>query len=83
MRRLFKEILNASRPSEHPPVGGENVKTLRWDHSLQIQNLLLFVLLKFGIFCFVFISEYHFYVRFYVKGCHTGYGSQIENITDG
>ena len=50
----FKKILNASRPSEHPPVGGENVKTLRWDHSLQIQNLLLFVLLKFRVLCFHF-----------------------------
>ena len=25
---------NAARPSEHPPVRGENVKTFRWDHSL-------------------------------------------------
>ena len=83
MRRLFKKILNASRPSEHPPVGGENVKTLRWDHSLQIQNLLLFVLLKFRVFCFYFFFKYHFYVKFYVKGCHTENGSQIENITDG
>ena len=31
--------LNASRPSEHPPVRGGNVKTLRWDHRLQRQNL--------------------------------------------
>ena len=31
-----KKILNASRPSEHPPVRGENVKTFRWDHRLQI-----------------------------------------------
>ena len=29
--------LNASRPSEHPPVRGENVKTFGWDHRLQIQ----------------------------------------------
>ena len=35
----FKKKLNASRPSEHPQVRGENVKTFRWDHRLQIQNL--------------------------------------------
>ena len=32
---------NAPRPSEHPPVRGENVKTFRWDHRLQIQNLFM------------------------------------------
>ena len=26
---LFKKTMNASRPSEHPPVRGENVKTFR------------------------------------------------------
>ena len=26
---FFKKNLNASRPSEHPPVRGENVKTFR------------------------------------------------------
>ena len=36
---FLKENLNASRPSEHPPVRGENVKMFRWDHSLQRQNL--------------------------------------------
>ena len=35
----LKKNLNASRPSEHPQVRGENVKTFRWDHRLQIQNL--------------------------------------------
>ena len=25
---------NASRPSEHPPVRGKNIKTIRWDHRL-------------------------------------------------
>ena len=34
----FKENLNASRPSEHPPVRGENAKTFRWDHRLQTQT---------------------------------------------
>ena len=34
-----KKNQNAPRPSEHPPVGGENVKTFRWDHRLQTQNL--------------------------------------------
>ena len=34
---FFKKKLNASRPSEYPPVRGENVKTFRWDHRLQIQ----------------------------------------------
>ena len=30
---LFQKNLNASRPSEHPPVkGGGYVKTFRWDH---------------------------------------------------
>ena len=64
---LLKKNLNASRPSEHSPVGGEmskrlggvigckdktsssehppvrgeNVKTFRWDHRLQIQNLFM------------------------------------------
>ena len=33
--------LNASRPSEHPPIRGENVKSFRWDHRLQIQNLFM------------------------------------------
>ena len=37
----FKENLNASRPSEHPPVRGENVKTFRWDHRLQINTKYL------------------------------------------
>ena len=30
--------MNASRPSEHPPVRGENVKTFRWDHRLQYKT---------------------------------------------
>ena len=33
-----KKNLNASRPSEHPPVRGENVKTFRWDHRLQYKT---------------------------------------------
>ena len=34
--------MNASRPSEHPPVRGKYVKTFsRWDHRLQIQNLYM------------------------------------------
>ena len=39
--RVYKEKSNASRPSEHPPVRGRNVKTFGWDHRLQMQNLLL------------------------------------------
>ena len=35
---------NAPRPYEHPPVRGGNVKTFRWDHRLQIQNLLMALL---------------------------------------
>ena len=31
----LKKNQNAPRPSEHPPVKGENVKTFRWDHRLQ------------------------------------------------
>ena len=38
---FLKKHLNASRPSEHPPVRGENVKTFRWDHRPQIQNLFM------------------------------------------
>ena len=37
----LKKNLNASRPSEHPPVRGKNVKTFRWDRRLQIQNLFM------------------------------------------
>ena len=33
--------LNASRPSEHPPVRGRNVKTFRWNHRLQRPNLFM------------------------------------------
>ena len=33
----LKKNMNASRPYEHPPVRGENVKTFRWDHRLQRQ----------------------------------------------
>ena len=29
------------KKSEHPPVRGGNVKTFRWDHGLQIQNLFV------------------------------------------
>ena len=36
---LKKIKLDASRPSGHPPVKEENVKTFRWDHNrLQRQN---------------------------------------------
>ena len=38
---LFKKTMNASRPSEYPPVRGKNVKTFRYDHRLHIQNLCL------------------------------------------
>ena len=38
---ILKKNLKASRPSEHPPVRGKNVKTFRWDHGLQIQNLFM------------------------------------------
>ena len=38
----LKKNMNASRPSEHSPVRGRrNVKTFRWDHRLQIQNLFM------------------------------------------
>ena len=40
----LKKILNSSRPSELPPVRGENVKTFRRDHSLQRQNLFMALL---------------------------------------
>ena len=32
---LLDTSLNASRPSDHPPVRGENVTTFRWDHRLE------------------------------------------------
>ena len=36
---LGVQNLNASRPSEHPPVRGENLKKFRCDHNgLQIQT---------------------------------------------
>ena len=37
----LKKNQDAPRPSEHPPVRGKNVKTFRWDHRPQIQNLLM------------------------------------------
>ena len=37
----LKKKQNAPRPSEHPPVRRENVKTFRWDHRLHIQNLFM------------------------------------------
>ena len=33
--------LTASRSSEHPLVRGKSVKTFRWDHRLQRQNLIV------------------------------------------
>ena len=38
---VFKENQNAPRPSEHPPSRRKNIKTFRWDHRLQIQNLFM------------------------------------------
>ena len=35
---LKKRKLDASRPSGHPPIREENVKTFRWDHRLQRLN---------------------------------------------
>ena len=37
----LKKNLNASRPFEHPPVRGKNVKTFRWGYRLQRQNLFI------------------------------------------
>ena len=37
----LKKNLDASRPSEHPPVRKKNAKTFRWDHRLQIHNLFV------------------------------------------
>ena len=37
----LKKNLNASRPSEHPPVRGKNVKIFRWDYRLQRQNIFM------------------------------------------
>ena len=41
--RILKKYMDASRPSEHPPVRGKNVKTLmRWgSNRLQRQNLFM------------------------------------------
>ena len=38
--KCLKKNVNASRPSEHPSIRGENVKTFGWDHRLQVQNIL-------------------------------------------
>ena len=38
---VFRENMNASKSSEHPPVRGENIKTFRWNHRLQRQNLFM------------------------------------------
>ena len=36
MKMFLKKNQSTPRPSEHPPVmGGENVKTFRWDQRLQ------------------------------------------------
>ena len=35
----LKKNLNPTKPSEHPPHRGKSVKTFRWDHRLQVQNL--------------------------------------------
>ena len=39
--QCLRKNLNASRHSEHNPVKGGNVKTFRWDHRVQIQNLFM------------------------------------------
>ena len=41
MLSCLEKNLYASRPSEHPPVRGENVKTFRWEHRLQRHNLFM------------------------------------------
>ena len=50
---FLKKNLNASRPSEHPPVRGENVKTFRWDHRLPRQNLFMAFIIP-SVFLFIF-----------------------------
>ena len=45
----LKKKLNVSRPSEHPPVRGTNVKTFRWDPRLQRQNLFMAFKLLFAV----------------------------------
>ena len=40
LRVSLKKNLNASRPSEHPPVRGGKCQSVRWDHRLQTQDLL-------------------------------------------
>ena len=44
-RSCLKKNLNASRPSEHPPARGQNVKTFGWDHSLQRPKKKLLLIL--------------------------------------
>ena len=39
--KSLKKNLNASRPSEHPPVRGGNIKTFMWDHRLQIKSIFM------------------------------------------
>ena len=40
-KQYLKKNLNASKPSEHTPDRKKNVRTFRWEHRLQIQNLLM------------------------------------------
>ena len=47
--RYLKKNLNAFKPSEHPPVRGQNVKTFRWDHRLRRQNLFMLSFLIFSV----------------------------------
>ena len=51
--------MNASRPPEHPPVRGGNVKTFRWDHRLQIQKLFMaFILLLYVIAIYIYMHTW-------------------------
>ena len=67
--------MNASRPSEHPPVRGENVETFsRWDHRLQIQNF----------FCYCFSHSAYWLPTqqrdFVLLGCGTHLNNRVECI---
>ena len=65
---VLRENLNGSRPSEHPPVRGENVKMLRWDIIgckfvvrvlwERIFNVLVFVVDRFKKYIEVYDSVF-------------------------
>ena len=62
--------MNASRPSEHPPVRGGNVKTFRrWDHGLQRQNVFLMVFKRVGFDDIIIVLYCYYCIVLYCIVC--------------